>query len=88
MINTPPAHPPARPPACRAQLLPGKIEYGPETLTGHVPKYVNNGLAHCILFSLAFWAFSDLGRSLGRWGVLVLFGVFMNSFCECCVPRH
>lgn len=42
-------------------MLPGKIECGPETLTGHVPKYKNNGLLHCIVFSFLFWCGSNLG---------------------------
>lgn len=43
------------------RLLPGKIDYGPETATGHVPKYVDNGVAHCFVYSLLFFLGSNLG---------------------------
>jgi hypothetical protein len=43
------------------RALPGKVESGPETATGHVPRYVDNGVAHCVVFSLAFLLGSDLG---------------------------
>ena len=43
------------------RCLPGKVESGPETLTGHVPKYVCNGVLHCAAFTLLFWACSNLG---------------------------
>ena len=43
------------------EWLPGKVETGPETLTGHVPKYVDNGVLHCIFYTFFFWAGSNLG---------------------------
>jgi 7-dehydrocholesterol reductase len=43
------------------RILPGGVEYGPETATGHVPSYVNNAISHCIVFSLLFILGSDLG---------------------------
>jgi hypothetical protein len=43
------------------RILPGRLEYGPETATGHVPSYVNNGISHCAIFSLLFLLGSDLG---------------------------
>lgn len=43
------------------RTLPGTIEYGPETATGHVPIYINNAVAHCFVFSLLFLLGSDLG---------------------------
>jgi len=43
------------------ELLPGKEECGPETLTGHVPKYKDNGVRHFIVFSALFFAGSNLG---------------------------
>jgi len=36
------------------EFLPGNVETGPETLTGHIPKYVDNGVRHCIVFSIFF----------------------------------
>lgn len=41
--------------------LPGKIDFGPETATGHVPTYVDNGVAHCFVYSLLFFLGSNLG---------------------------
>lgn len=43
------------------RFLPGKIDFGPETATGHVPKYVDNGLAHCFVFSLLYYLGSNIG---------------------------
>jgi len=48
--------------------LPGRIEHGPETATGHVPAYVANGVAHCAAFSLLFLLGSDLGPCGGGGG--------------------
>lgn len=55
------------------EALPGKIETGPETLTGHVPRYRDNGVLHCAVFTALFWAGSNLG--VGR---LYDFGVFYD----------
>lgn len=43
------------------RTLPGRIEYGPETSTGHIPKYVDNGILHCIVFSFLFYLGSNIG---------------------------
>lgn len=43
------------------RTLPGKYEIGPETSTGHVPKYVDNGVKHCVVFSMLFFLGSDIG---------------------------
>ena len=50
--------------------LPGKVETGPETLTGHVPKYVNNSLLHCFIFSALFVGGSNLCPLSGADGSL------------------
>ena len=57
------------------EFLPGKIETGPETLTGHIPKYKDNGVLHCIVFSLLFFAGSNLG-----WGNFYDFGIMYDHF--------
>eukprot|EP00980_Cylindrotheca_fusiformis_P016177 scaffold4809_cov116-Cylindrotheca_fusiformis.AAC.1 len=57
------------------RTLPGKIETGPETLTGHVPKYVDNAMAHCFSFSPLFWLGSNLGPLK-----LYDFGIFYDLF--------
>ena len=54
--------------------LPGKVEYGPETLTGHVPAYCNNGMLHCFLFSALFLAGSNFYAGLYD------FGIFFDVF--------
>lgn len=43
------------------RILPGKIECGPETLTGHVPKYVDNAVLHCFVYTALFYAGSNIG---------------------------
>ena len=43
------------------KLLPGKVEYGPETATGHVPQYVDNAVAHCFVYTILFYLGSNLG---------------------------
>ena len=57
------------------EFLPGKIECGPETATGHIPKYVDNGVLHCIVYTILFWAFSNLGV-----GDLYDFGIIYDVF--------
>jgi hypothetical protein len=42
-------------------ILPGKTQTGPETLTGHIPEYKDNGFLHCIFFTLIFFTASDVG---------------------------
>jgi 7-dehydrocholesterol reductase len=57
------------------RLLPGSVECGPETLTGHVPKYVENGVKHCIVYTALF----ILGSNLGP-GHLFDFGIIYDLF--------
>jgi len=54
--------------------LPGPVEYGPETLTGHVPSYKNNALLHCFVFTLVFVGCSSLG--LGLFDLGIIYDVF------------
>lgn len=56
-------------------FIPAKTECGPETLTGHVPKYTDNGVRHCLAYSLIFYAGSNLGP-----GKLYDFGIFFDVF--------
>ena len=56
-------------------LLPGPLEKGPETSTGHVPTYVDNGLVHCFLFTSLF----ALGGAAGWYK----FGIFYDLFAPC-----
>lgn len=59
------------------RILPGKVECGPETLTGHVPKYVDNAVLHCVTYTFLFWA----GSNLGPFGLdLYDFGVIYDTF--------
>jgi len=57
------------------EWLPGREETGPETLTGHVPRYTDNGVLHCVVFTALFWAGSDLGP-----GQLYDFGIIYDEF--------
>jgi 7-dehydrocholesterol reductase len=57
------------------QLLPGSIECGPETLTGHVPKYVDNAVLHCIVYTALFYLGSNLS-----FGNLYDFGIIYDVF--------
>jgi len=57
------------------QLLPGSIECGPETLTGHVPKYVDNAVLHCIVYTILFYLGSNLS-----FGNLYDFGIIYDVF--------
>lgn len=57
------------------ELLPGDIEVGPETLTGHVPKYKDNGVRHCLVSTALFFAGSNLG-----WGNFYDFGIIYDVF--------
>lgn len=61
------------------EFLPGKTEKGPETLTGHVPKYTDNGVLHCIVSTVLFWGLSNLGP-LGPDRALYDFGVMFDVF--------
>lgn len=60
------------------RALPGKIERGPETATGHVPEYVDNAVAHCATFSALFLAGSNLGVG-GLYDFGVVYDVFPGS---------
>ncbi len=61
------------------EFLPGKIELGPETLTGHVPKYRDNGVRHCLGFTILF----VLGSNLLPWGFhLFDFGIIYDVFAD------
>ena len=60
------------------EVLPGKIETGPETLTGHVPKYKDNGVRHCIAYTALFWAGSNLGY-LNLYDFGIMYDVFPGS---------
>jgi len=57
------------------RVLPGKIECGPETLTGHVPKYVDNAVLHCIVYTALFYLGSNIG-----YGDLYDFGIIYDLF--------
>lgn len=52
------------------RILPGKIECGPETLTGHIPKYVDNGVKHCLVFSALFGLGSNFYLGLYDFGII------------------
>eukprot|EP00931_Biecheleriopsis_adriatica_P019417 TRINITY_DN13238_c0_g1_i1.p1 TRINITY_DN13238_c0_g1~~TRINITY_DN13238_c0_g1_i1.p1 ORF type:complete len:492 (+),score=88.36 TRINITY_DN13238_c0_g1_i1:44-1519(+) len=60
------------------EFIPGKVETGPETLTGHVPKYVDNGVRHCVLASALFLAGSNLGPG-GLYDFGIIYDVFPGS---------
>ena len=60
------------------EFLPGKIETGPETLTGHVPKYKDNAVLHCLVYTALFWAGSNLGP-LGWYDFGVIYDTFTGS---------
>jgi len=60
------------------RCLPGTIKCGPETLTGHVPKYVDNAVLHCVLYSALFVLGSNLGvANLYDFGII--YDVFPGS---------
>ncbi|CAB9516941.1 dehydrocholesterol reductase [Seminavis robusta] len=59
------------------RLLPGKIEYGPETATGHVPRYVDNGVPHFVVYTILFFLGSNLGVAN-----LYDFGIMYDLFPE------
>lgn len=60
------------------EFLPGKIETGPETLTGHVPKYKDNAVLHCLVYTALFWAGSNLGP-LGWYDFGIIYDTFTGS---------
>ena len=48
---------------------PGKTEYGPITADGHTPEYMDNGVAHCVLFTgMFFGASTQVGDYFGYTG--------------------
>ena len=53
---------------------PGVVKYGPATPTGHVPDYVDNGIAHCFLSTVMFVGGSSLG--LGWWDLGIIHDTF------------
>ena len=55
--------------------VPGPTKEGPRTATGHVPKYVDNGVAHCVLSSLLFVG----GAYLGLYDAGILYDVFPGT---------
>jgi len=57
------------------RFLPGSIEYGPETLTGHVPKYVDNAVLHCVVYTVLFFLGSNIG-----YGDFYDFGIIYDLF--------
>mmetsp|Transcript_6122 Transcript_6122/g.6863 ORF Transcript_6122/g.6863 Transcript_6122/m.6863 type:complete len:496 (+) Transcript_6122:49-1536(+) len=57
------------------RFLPGSIECGPKTLTGHVPNYVDNAVLHCVVYTALF----ILGSNLGV-GNLYDFGIIYDVF--------
>ena len=57
------------------QFLPGSVECGPETLTGHVPKYVDNAVLHCIVYTALFFLGSNIG-----YGDFYDFGIIYDLF--------
>jgi hypothetical protein len=57
------------------EFLPGNIEVGPETLTGHIPVYKDNGVRHCLVYTFLFVAGSNLG-----WGNYYDFGIMYDVF--------
>ncbi|VEU39255.1 unnamed protein product [Pseudo-nitzschia multistriata] len=57
------------------RFLPGKIECGPETLTGHIPKYVDNAVLHCVIYTALFYLGSNIG-----YGDLYDFGIIYDLF--------
>jgi len=60
------------------ELLPGKVETGPETQTGHVPHYIDNGVKHCLVFTALFFAGSNLGP-LGFYDFGIIFDLFPST---------
>lgn len=59
------------------RTLPGSIECGPETLTGHVPKYVDNAVLHCVVYTALFYLGSNIG-----YGDFYDFGIIYDLFPE------
>lgn len=74
------------------RTLPGKIDFGPETATGHVPQYVDNGVAHCFVYSMMFFMGSNLGPCGGVEDRSLLLpaavGHFFDKTGVCDVYRH
>jgi 7-dehydrocholesterol reductase len=58
-------------------VLPGAIKHGPQTLSGFVPAYRENGLFHCMVISSLF-----LGCSNIFWEGLFGFGIFFDTFAS------
>ncbi|KAG8467088.1 hypothetical protein KFE25_000404 [Diacronema lutheri] len=58
--------------ALLAYWWPGETKYGPLTPTGHKPEYMDNGVAHMLLFTFMFVG----GACLGWYDLGVLYDVF------------
>ena len=57
------------------RFLPGSIQRGPDTLTGHVPQYVDNAVLHCLVYTTLFYLGSNIG-----YGDLYDFGIIYDAF--------
>jgi len=61
-------------------VLPAPEKCGPVTATGHVPRYLDNGILHCVLFSMVFGGLSDLGLGLYDFGIIYdIFGPLISA---------
>ena len=61
------------------RTLPGRVERGPMTSTGHVPEYVDNGVLHCLTFTALFYVGSNLGPGPALYDFGVLYDAFPGS---------
>jgi 7-dehydrocholesterol reductase len=72
------------------KVVPGKMESGPLTATGHEPKYADNGFLHCVLYTAIFLGASfglglfDAGTLYDEFTALIaalnIFGLFFCAF--------
>lgn len=60
------------------RLLPGKIQTGPMTLTGHIPQYIDNGTKHVLIFPALFLAGSNIGY-FAWYDFGIIYDVFVPS---------
>mmetsp|Transcript_38178 Transcript_38178/g.85852 ORF Transcript_38178/g.85852 Transcript_38178/m.85852 type:complete len:536 (+) Transcript_38178:56-1663(+) len=71
------------------RVLPGKVECGPETATGHVPQYVDNAVAHCFIYTVLFYLGSNLGPcGPGREQLLPQLSLEDLSICDKYTPYN
>lgn len=69
--------------------IPAPTKCGPMTGTGHVPTYVENGMTHCVLFSVCFFAGSHFVFGFYDFGIIYdvimplmgVLNVFGLAFC-------